>query len=87
MEQERTEVLIPSKPSAATTAAPVCITQNENDPEETKKAATHYRTVCIPDFLRRWHILVGEINAKWDWMYDERDRRIERDEKQEKDLK
>jgi len=41
--------------------------------------------VCIPNFLERWHILVEEIDSKWTWMYDERDRRIARDEKQNKE--
>lgn len=85
MQQEKTTVLIPSKPSAATTTAPVCVTQPERTPEETKQAATHYRTVCIPHFLARWDILEQEIHAKWDWMFEERDRRIERDEKEDKD--
>ena len=85
VEQEKTEVLIPSKPSAAVTTPPVCVTQRENTPEETKQAATHYRTVCIPYFLERWEIFVGEVDAKWDWMFAERDRRITRNEEQEED--
>lgn len=87
MEQEKTEVLIPSKPGAGLMTAPVCITQTENNPEDSKKAADYYREVCMPLFLDKWENLAEEIDIKWDWMYEERDRRAKRDIEQQEDKK
>lgn len=59
---------------------PVCVQQTENSAEDSKRAADHYRLVCIPHFLDRWHILTEDVRGKWTWMRGERARRAARDQ-------
>lgn len=57
---------------------PICVEQTENNPEDSKRAADHYRTVCIPDLLERWKVFADVVTGKWTWMYAERARREDR---------
>ena len=80
--ETKTQVLIPTRIGAATRTKPICISQREETPEDSKRAATYYREVCIPAWNDKWETLNDEIDERFDWLEGERTRIEDRDKKQ-----
>lgn len=79
-----TKVLIPTRIGAATRAKPTCIAQAEKTPEDSKRASTYYREVCIPAWNDKWEALNDEIDERYDWLESERERIEKREDEQTK---
>ena len=77
----KTTVLIPTRIGAATRVKPACIAQREDTPEDSKQAATYYRDICIPAWNDKWDVINGEIDERYIWLENERERIENRDKK------